>query len=343
MTSEPKRLLVLRFSALGDVAMTVPAVYSLAELYPELHIDVVTTPFHAQLFINRPPNVHVHGLDLKGEYKGFKGFFKALKKLSDLKPDMVADLHNVLRTWLVDAFFMLKGVRVKIVDKMRNARKLVLKRKATQPNFVNRFTHVFSLLGYPLEPKFTTIFPDGVPEMPIDIKHPAVGIAPFARYYNKTYPIDRMREVVEILAESGVNVYLFGARGNEAEQLGTWTSISTRVHTLAGRFNLEQELALMARMDCIVSMDSANQHMASLTARPVVTIWGSTAPSCGFAPYGQRPKNSIIANLSCQPCSIAGKPGCPKGTLECFKALSPRMVARKIAEIIPHEAMELVN
>ena len=99
-----KRLLTLRLSALGDVAMTIPAIYSLARRYPELQIDVVTRPFFARLFINRPANVSLIEADFTGSNKGIGGMWRLLKKLSKLHPDMVADLHNVLRTWQIDAW-----------------------------------------------------------------------------------------------------------------------------------------------------------------------------------------------------------------------------------------------
>ena len=333
MSTAPQRLLIIRFSALGDVAMTVAAIYSLAQQYPQLQIDVATTPFCARLFIAPPANVAVHGLDLKGKYHGVPGTLRLLRYLAALRPTMIADLHNVCRTWILDTFFRLKGLKVSMVDKMRSGRNRVLRHKAEQPNFVNRYAGVFAALGYPVELSFRTLFPDGTPAPAVAIEHPAVGIAPFARYYNKTYPLEMMREVVELVTGSGINVYLFGARGQEAEMLGAWTPFNKRCHSLAGRFGLEEELALMANMDVMVSMDSANQHMASLTATPVVSLWGSTTPECGFMGYGQSRDNALVARLNCQPCSIAGKPECPLGTLDCLRTLRPRAVADKIISL----------
>lgn len=333
MNTSPS-LLAVRFSALGDVAMTVAAIYSLAAKYPDLHIDVATTPFCARLFINPPANMEVHGFDLKKQYSGPAGTIRLLKDLSALRPTLVADLHNVARSWIIDFWFRLKGVKVRMVDKMRSRRSDVLKKRLKQPNFVDRYCRVFAALGYPVDPTFTTVFPDGTPAPAVEVVHPAVGIAPFARYYNKTYPLEMMREVVEKLTERGVNVYLFGGRGQEAEVLGGWTPFNSRCHSLAGKFSLEQELALMANMDLMVSMDSANQHMASLTATPVVSIWGSTTPECGFMGYGQNESNAIVARLDCQPCSIAGKPECPLGTLECMHSVSPSAVTKKIMSML---------
>lgn len=329
------RLLAIRFSALGDVAMTLPALYSLARRYPDLHIDFVTTPFFKRLFINPPANLHVHGLDVKKDYRGLGGLVRLVKALSAFRPDMVADLHNVGRTWIIDQWFRLTGIRVAMLDKMRRARRRVLRKGEAQPAFTGRYADVFARLGFPITLDFETLFPDGVPEAGTEIQHPAVGIAPFARYYNKTYPADLMRTVVEILTRRGVNVYLFGGRGREAELLGTWTAYNDRCHSLAGRFTLEEEIALMARLDVMVSMDSANQHMAALTGTPVVSIWGSTTPACGFMAYRQDSANALAAGLECQPCTIAGSAECPRHTLDCFRELSPERVAEAVMRLLP--------
>jgi len=320
--------------------MTLPALYSLARRYPDLHIDFVTTPFFKRLFINPPANLHVHGMDIKKDYKGLGGMIRLIKALSALKPDMVADLHNVGRTWVIDQWFRLTGVKVAMLDKMRHARRRVLRKGEAQPGFIGRYADVFSRLGFPIKLDFDTLFPEGVPEAGSEIKHPAVGIAPFARYYNKTYPADLMRAVVENLTRRGVNVYLFGGRGREAELLGTWTAYNDRCHSLAGRFTLEEEIALMARLDVMVSMDSANQHMAALTGTPVVSLWGSTTPACGFMAYRQDKANALVAGLECQPCTIAGSAECPRGTLDCFHELSPERVADAVMRLLPDTKTE---
>lgn len=334
MQMTEKRMLVIRFSALGDVAMTVPAIYSLAVKYPQLHIDLVTRPFFTRLFINSPANVTVHGIDFKEEYKGSSGTLRLLKELGKLKPDYVADLHNVLRSWVIDWYFKAKGVKVEMVDKLRSARKDVLKHKIAQPNFIDRYVEVFSRLGYPVKLTFNSLFEGEKPAVPMEINHPAVGIAPFARYYNKTYPPSMMKEAAETLAAEGYNVYLFGGRGKEAEELAHWQATSDRCVSLAGRFTLEEELALMSQMDLMVSMDSANQHMAALAGTKVLSIWGSTTPECGFLGYRQDNSDTLCLHLDCQPCTVAGSPECPLGHLNCFNGITPEMIVNKVKSLI---------
>lgn len=334
MKSGKKRILVVRFSALGDVAMTLPVVYSLARQYPDLQIDFITSPFFARLFMNAPGNITVHGIDIKKEYRGVGGILRLLKRLSAFKPDYVADLHNVLRSWIIDNWFRMKGVKVVMVDKMRETRRAVIKEKEPQPSFFSRYADVFAKLGYPVNIDFKSIFPAPRPATSVKIEHPAVGIAPFARYSNKTYPLDKVEEVVKELTGKGVNIYLFGGRGAEAEMLGKLADKYDLVTSFAGKFPIEEELALIANTDLMVSMDSANHHLASLSGTPAVSIWGSTTPACGFMGYGQDPQNALLLNLDCQPCSIAGTPECPLKTLACMNSLPPQQVVNKILSLL---------
>ncbi len=323
-------ILVLRFSALGDVAMTLPVVYSVARTYPQVRFTVVTREFFARLFINPPENLTVLGVDFKKRYRGLTGSLRLCCDLAALKPTAVADLHNVFRTWLIDGFMRLRGVKVVMVDKMRAARRKMLSEKVNQMPFVERYREVFNRLGFPTEMTFRSVLTKGEVIPPIEVSHPAIGIAPFARYYNKTYPPERMRRVVEMLCRKGFKVYLFGGRGAEAEQLLGWAGAIHGCESVAGRFPLSDEMALMSHMDLMLSMDSANQHLAALTGAKVLTVWGSTAPSCGFTAFGHDASDGICLNLDCQPCTVAGSPTCPFGHLDCMCLLSEQAIVEKI-------------
>ncbi len=323
-------MLIIRLSALGDVGMTIPAIYSLAKQYPTMHIDVLTRPFFARLMINPPANINIITADFKGEHRGVRGVVRLLKQLSQLNPKCVADLHNVLRSWIINAFFWMKGVNVAMVDKNRQARKRLFSEKIPQRNFVDRYADVFAKLGYPIKLDFTSVYANKKADAPFEPLHPAVGIAPFARYYNKTYPPEMMKQVATLLARDGWHVYLFGGRGREADDLHQWDNDISGCKSVAGEYTLEQEIALMSRMDVMVSMDSANQHLAALAGCRAVTVWGSTTPACGFMGYNQRESDAVCLNLPCQPCSVAGKPTCPLGHLDCMCSIKPKMIVEKV-------------
>lgn len=180
---------------------------------------------------------------------------------------------------------------------------------------------------------------DKKPILPLQLTKPEnehwIGIAPFARYKNKTYPASQMQEVIALLNQTeDVRVFLFGGRGEEKATLELWTKELANVRCIAGSLQLHEELALMAWLDVMVSMDSANMHLASLAGVRVVSIWGGTAPACGFLGWQQQEGDALLTHCDCQPCTIAGTDECAKGDYHCMTTLTPSQVVDKLMNVI---------
>lgn len=328
--SKPSRILVIRLSALGDVAMTLPVIYSMARQNPDVQVDVLTRPFFARMFVGAPENVHLLKADFKNKYTGFFGLLNLALWLRRRGYDAVADLHNVSRSWIIDSVMRLTGVRVAMVAKLRSQRKKLLNDKVQQQPFVDRYADVFRQLGLDVTLDFKSIYADNaVVATPIEVQQPAIGIAPFARFKSKTLPADTMFGVVQRLASWGWNVYLFGAKTDD-KILSEWAEQTENCVSLAGRYSLEEELAIMSRLDVMLSMDSANQHLASLVGTRVVSIWGSTTPLCGFLGYGQKADDVVCRNLQCQPCSIGGIAGDCRQHYACLNQIDINDILKKI-------------
>ena len=336
--SQPRHVLVYRLSALGDVAMTIPAVYSCAAAWPGVTFHVVTTAFCAQLFLNAPANVVLHPVEEP------VATWPLLRSLRKIDIDAVADLHNVLRSWMADAMFLLEGKQVRMMAKNRDERRAILKEgKAAGQPFTMRYFDVFQRLGLSCAPCFSSLFKT-LPPLPAAVAkmagnasgrskddEPWIGIAPYARYENKTYPLPQMQQVAQQLAgHHYARVFLFGSRGSQADTLRQWEELSPRIHCIAGLLPLQQELALMAHLDVMLSMDSANQHLASLAGTRVVSVWGSTTPACGFMGWQQQMEDAVCLHLPCQPCTIGGSPRCRLNTLDCMRKLPPSAIIRQI-------------
>src|SRR5215213_2396262 len=123
-----------------------------------------------------------------------------------------------------------------------------------------------------------------------------IGLAPFAQYSEKTYSKDKMKEVVKMLLQHPIQIFLFGGN-NEKEILQQWEEELEGVTSMAGKMDLEKELQLISQLDVMISMDSANMHLASLYGVPVVSIWGATHPFAGFYGWGQKPGNAVQVEL----------------------------------------------
>ncbi|MCM1078224.1 MAG: glycosyltransferase family 9 protein [Bacteroidales bacterium] len=334
------RLLCIRFSAIGDVAMTVPVVKALAVARPDIHVIMVSRPFAKAFYEGLAPNLEFVGMDLKdSRYKGVGGLEHVYHDLRALNPDMVADLHDVLRTKYARIRFRMAGIPVAFIAKNRSARKeitraenKVLRQQATS---FEKYKAVFCRLGL----DFTV--PDEAPLRPgeasVEVQGEAVGIAPFAAHDGKIYPVDRMETVILTLRKEHpeLKIYLFGGGPRDKAQFGTWCSMYNNVY-YAGEYcrDMGEELALMSRMKCMVTMDSGNMHLASLVGTPVVSVWGATHPFAGFMGWQQKKEDIVQAELPCRPCSIYGNKPCMRGDYACLNSIKPEEIVRKVGQYL---------
>lgn len=317
------RVLVVRLSALGDVAMTLPVIYSVACAWPQTRFTVLTRPFFRRLFINAPANVDFIDFD-PAQHGTPRGLMNLIMALKGCGFTAVADLHDMLRSRAITTF--MRGIPHATVQKRRRQRKQLTRGKSRefQRSYIQRYFDVFAALGFPAEEQFTTLFPVD------DSMRRGVGVAPFARYATKTYPPELMEQVCRLLTDAGVEVTLFGGRGAEAEQLEQWCRRNPALQSVAGKLAIEEELHRMAGLKVMLTMDSANMHLASLVDTPVVSVWGSTIPQCGFLGYGQSADRAVWLDLPCQPCSIGGLARCPLGHAACLSRIAPQAIVDKL-------------
>lgn len=336
-----KKLLAIRFSAMGDVAMTIPVIASVARQYPDLDITVLTRPFLSPLFATLPANVHFRGINLKDpRYKGIRGIHRIYKELETDGYDCIADLHDVLRTQLLRTFFFLDGRKVRFIHKGRAGRKAILHHPERKlPSSFERYADVFKRLGFPAKVEFSSIYENITPDYtPLQAfagqknGQAWVGIAPFAAHKGKIYPLEKTENLVATLSRRPeTQVFLFGAGSYENGILEQWKKKypnTTNVGPLSG--GLKNELLLMSRLNVMVSMDSANMHLASLTGTPVVSIWGATHPNAGFLGWHQRQADAVQLELPCRPCSIFGNKPCARHDYACLNELPEANVMKRI-------------
>lgn len=329
------RILVIRFSALGDVVMTVPVISAFAHQYPQHQITVLSRQRMAVYFSHLPENVSFKGIDL-GLYKGFRGLYKLYKELSQEEYDFVADCHDVLRTKVVRFFFWLKGIPVRHIHKGRAEKKALTqgknKQKKPLKSSFERYAQVFSDLGFPFVMQHE---PMRMPRPQEALNQKWIGIAPFAAHAGKIYPLEKMIEVVKRLSADNQNkVFLFGGGKKEEAILSEWEHSIPGVKSMVGKLQQHEELDLMSQLDVMVSMDSANMHLASLVGTPVVSIWGATHPYAGFMGWGQTEENAVQIDLPCRPCSIYGNKPCQRGDTACLNQILPEQIVQKVQNVI---------
>ena len=368
-----KHILVIRFSALGDVAMTVPVVWAVARQYPEVRITVLSRAFARPFFENLAPNVNFMEADLKGEYRGVKGLNALYRRLTAKQFTHVADLHSVLRSKYLRLRFNIGHFRVAHIDKHRKMRHALTdrKKKVRQqlPTSFENYAEVFAKLGFPITHNdFRSIFPPeggNIHELPEALRrvptthhptpntqHPSpntqpwIGIAPFAAHRGKIYPKEQMREVIRLLTEHwpDCRIFLFGRGKDEDDTFPQWVSEMPQCTCVAQHLGtMRQELILMSHLDVMLSMDSANMHIASLVGTPVVSVWGATHPMAGFMGWKQPIENVVQLDLDCRPCSIYGQKPCLYGDFRCMTGIRPETIAELIYNVIDRKTTNLTN
>jgi ADP-heptose:LPS heptosyltransferase len=311
-------LLVIRFSAMGDVALMTPALVAIAAAYPNVQITVVTRGNFAPFFYNIP-NVNVLGINLK-KYKGVFGIFHLFHELNTLGPyHSIIDLHASLRSRLISLFFRFKGVKVYKIIKGRREKLQQIRRFRKKlfllPTTVERYLNVFRKAGFTASfRKGPWINVEGIAKVYAKEYFSAnslpkkeglwIGFAPFAGHKLKEWPLHKSEKLIPmILAEfPDAKIFLFGSK-EEAPILQTLRREELRVFIVTGgKLGIRGELGIMDRLDIMIGMDSSNVHIAALLKKPVIGIYGTTHPYSGFGPFAQEDTGVLQVDLPCRPC-----------------------------------------
>ncbi|SFF84139.1 ADP-heptose:LPS heptosyltransferase [Prevotella sp. KH2C16] len=334
---------------MGDVAMTVPVVASLARQYPDMRITVLSRPFTRCFFENLAPNVGFMEADLKKDYKGLHGLNVLYRRLVSKQFTAVADCHDVLRTKYLRLRFFLGGYKVAHINKHRHGKRLLARKYnkvfVQQPTSFQNYIDVITKLGYSIKPEFTSIYPqDGaqiddlygiIGEKKENYKW--LGIAPFAAHKGKIYPIERMEKAIQLIIKKfpKLKIFLFGGGKEEKQILDSLAEKYEQcMNASAILGGLENEIRLMSHLDAMISMDSANMHLASLVNTPVISVWGATHPYAGFMGWNQKSENAVQTDMNCRPCSIYGNKPCFRGDYACMNSIAPEQICDKVATIL---------
>jgi ADP-heptose:LPS heptosyltransferase len=324
-------------SLMGDVAIMVPVIRALRKKYPQVKITVLTRPFFAPFF-RGIHNMRFFNINLKYRHKGLFGLFRLAGDARRDGVDAVADMHDNTTSRLIRNLLSLKGCRTAHLDKGR-----VSKRRLCRKGYLNfhqlkttteRYADVLRDLGFELTPQPEIDMALPVP-LAINFLHgpktgPWIGIAPFAKYDTKVYPIERMEQVAEKLADRAQKIFVFGGGIEEQRLSATLAARSDKIIPVIGTMSLGDELNLIANLDVMLTMDSVAMQMGSLVGTPVVSVWGATHPYAGFYGLGQDPANAVQLPLECRPCSVVGNKPCEFGDYRCLAGIEPETIVEKV-------------
>jgi len=346
--AKPAHLVVIRLSAMGDVAMTVPVLQVLTATYPDLKITFVSRPFLKPLFKDIK-NVSFFAVDLKNRHKGVVGLYKLFKELKTLNITAIADIHNVLRSKILRFYFGFTKVKTATIDKGRAEKKALIRaqNKIFKPlkSTPQRYADVFASLGYTVDldnhkfPKKEKVNKNV--QLFLDktgcklAKDTLIGIAPFAQYASKMYPLDLMKEVILTLSKKpDVKIFVFGGGSKEKEQVDELIKDMPNAFNVIGVLNFEDELNLIAQLKLMLSMDSGNAHLAAVKNVKTITLWGATHPFTGFAPFKHTLNDCLLPDLEKYPklpSSVYGNK-VVEGYEDCMRSIKSQEVIKIVSK-----------
>ena len=338
------RLLVIRSSAMGDVALVAPVLTGFLRQYPDVEVVMITRSAFSSFF-NPNQRLSFFFPDFKNRHKGLTGIFRLFNDINrEGEISYIIDLHDVLRSKILRFLFRLGGVKSSVIDKGRKEKKQVVtgKNKRQLNHSVERYSETFSRAGFPVSqvkgPWIIPTFAYGsVNELLSDkAAELNIGVAPFAKHKLKMWPLDNMIKLLQLISgTTKCKFWLFGGP-EEAVQLNELVKMVPGAEIVAGKLTLAEELDLISRLNFMIAMDSSNMHMAALAGIRVISIWGGTDPLTGFGAWGQPEEYSVkipIGELSCRPCTVFGKGECRRGDFACMKWLTPEIVFKKLIDL----------
>ncbi|MBF9238344.1 glycosyltransferase family 9 protein [Hymenobacter sp. BT683] len=311
------KILVLRFSSIGDIVLATPVLRALAQQVLGAEVHVATKPSYRSLLEPNPYVTKVHCLT------GSLG--ELVQELKAEQFDCIIDLHNNLRTRLIK---LRLGVKAYSFDKLNWQKWLLVNFKVDKlprVHIVQRYLETAAPLGVKDDGKGLDYF---IPEdQEIDLKTlPAafqqgyVAVAIGAQHATKRLPLEKL---IELCAKLAQPIILLG--GPEDQEMGQSIIAAFNseteffIHNGCGRYSLHQSASLLRQAQLVVSHDTGLMHIAAAFQKEIISIWGNTVPEFGMYPYRTEFWALEVKGLSCRPCSKIGYAKCPQGHFKCMR------------------------
>jgi len=333
---QPRNVLVLRFSSLGDVVLTTAILPNIRKRWPNAKIGVATKAAFAPVF-DRNPNVdEVLTIDAPG-----RPFSQLVLDMRRKHWDVVIDLHANLRSWIIR--LVAGGTWTVVVDKANGARYALLftKRVSAKLNRSVRERILDTLKGIdvPLVSEETRLFPaDPKPILdawgaPAGAK--LIGIAPGARHATKRWPAIKFAEAANRLgAFPNTTIVILGDRSDKEVAADIASKLVVQHVNLVGKTSLSDLIAVTSRLTFLLTNDSALLHIGEALKIPLLAIFGPTVRPFGFGPYRPSSRVAEVVNLSCRPCTLHGDERCPLGHHKCMEDIDVNAVLYSVSDVI---------
>lgn len=321
------KVLIIRFSSIGDIVLTSPVIRCLKQQVKDVEVHFLTKKAHVSIVETNPYLDKVYTLE--------NSLPAVLSELKKEKYDLIIDLHNNLRSLRVKQAL---GVEVKSFDKLNVEKWLMTRFKVNKlPNthIVDRYMETVKHLGVESDNKGLEFFiaekdkitpADLNPELGGEYVAFAIG----AQHATKRLPAEK---IISICKKVNKPIVLLG--GKEDSEVGRQVAKAcSNVIDTCGTLSIGQSASLVQQAASVITHDTGMMHIAAAFKKKVVSVWGNTIPEFGMYPY--LPDNEELSTvvevkgLSCRPCSKIGYDKCPKGHFKCMQEIDEELIVSKV-------------
>jgi ADP-heptose:LPS heptosyltransferase len=319
MSKTPPKILVIRFSSIGDIVLTTPIIRCLKnQLDAEIHY--LTKQSYSSILESNP---YINRL------------FTIQKKVSEVLPelnkegyDFVIDLHKNLRSWQVKKSLKTKSFSF---DKINFEKWLMVNFKINRlPNIhiVDRYFEAVEKLGVKNDGEGLNYFlPESFSWQSASLPNNYVVFAIGAAHATKRLPNEKILSICKNITQP---TFLIGGKDVESEGVEIARKCGENIQSFCGKLSLHESAYLIKNATKVITHDTGMMHIAAAFQKEIISIWGNTIPAFGMYPYYksgvERNKTIQVENLSCRPCSKIGFDKCPKGHFRCMRDISEREV-----------------
>jgi ADP-heptose:LPS heptosyltransferase len=338
MEAPVQHILIIRFGAIGDVALLVPVLVNATLQNKHLHFTLLTKKGNGFLFAHIP-HLTVIEAHTNSQHKGLLGLYKLRQLINTQSYTAIIDMHDVLRSKVITS--LIKAPTKILFDKAREDKQAYLKhRKGSVSPTINRYLAAMHEAGIPCTLNATPPFINTPQVIPLpqymSDNKPIVALAPFATHACKSMDLPFIHLLIaDITNRLDYNVLLLLGKEHQA--------ISDELCELPNVYNclnysFAQQVSLMQYCKAAIAVDSSNMHIAALQGIPLISIWYATSPHLGFAPYTHGQHITISAqalDTPCSPCSVFGNKACSNkaNPLICKQNINVQVIVQALLAI----------
>ena len=330
-----QRILIIRFSSIGDIVLTSPVVRVLRKKFPEADIRFVTKGQYAELV---EPNPNLNGV------------FLLRQKLSDLSkelkvfnPDLVVDLHHNLRTRILKTLIGGKWLAFEKLNVEKWLKVNLNVDRLPDVHIVDRYIETVKSVGiendgegldFFFSPSAFGISPEGREfELPADFGAGYVAVVIGAKFKTKQLPAHKLIALCDGIEKP---ILLIGGKEDEALGQSIADSVNHAVNG-CGKYSLLESAWFIKQSGLVITHDTGMMHIAAAFKKKIISIWGNTIPEFGMYPYLPEGGDSFISEvdgLSCRPCSKIGYDKCPKGHFKCMEEQNIQLITKRANQLL---------